>query len=348
MIYKRYLFKEISKTFFAVLSGIFFGSCFLLSFSQFKSFSEAAMPMGDVLIFNLASFCLLLSIYVPISLLIATVKVYSSLNQRFELLALISCGLSPKKIISPFILFACLVMSFLYLSAQFLTPQAELWLKHFKSSSYNAYLQKCVHHFCNPSDDTDVLYATYDVKTHTLHDTYWIENPHKIWHFKSLDLNQHVGYYVDTLENKGQGWILTCSVPNLKNIPIQISKQHLKNEYLPLKAQSLSALSRYISLKLSTIPNKAAMATARFLLVATLPLSCLFAVILTAPLCFTFSRSLNVFIIFAVSLLIGACYLAVCNFSYILGSNQLIPPVVALLIPPIALSIGSIICYDRL
>ena len=77
-----------------------------------------------------------MTILLPLSLLVASIKVLTQRNERRELLALLSAGLSKKKISAPFLLVGCLTSLLLFVNFELWMPRAIGFIEAFDMKQY--------------------------------------------------------------------------------------------------------------------------------------------------------------------------------------------------------------------
>ncbi|MBS0623978.1 MAG: LptF/LptG family permease [Verrucomicrobia bacterium] len=348
MIYKHYLFRQISKLFFFFLSAtVFLLIIFDLS-ARANLFRQPHMHFGIILLYELTQLMKLLNHLVCFVLLLCTVTLCTQLTRTRELIVLTTGGISKRSVLHPLLAFAVLVMTALYFNGQWIAPKANAWNHNFRSTYLKQQTAPTVSMLSLPQDDSELIYANYNAKQNTLEDVYWLKNSSTIWHMKYLDLKNHQGYFVDKLTKTNKGWKRVTSVASTESLPISLDNKALKSKILPLTSQSLSQLSHQTSLSVHKVPDRIAKTTAYFLQQLTLPLACLFAVLIPAPFCLHFSRQMPVYMLFFWTLLGGICYLVIVNTSSILGGSQLLAPVVAICVPPALLTIFSLWNYARL
>ena len=106
-IWQRYLFREILKVFFLFL-GCFFFLYSIMDYSLHMQdfFVDKQIHLDHLFIYYFYQFIKRADLLIPLAFLIATLKVLFSFNARGELVALQASGLSSRKILRPFFLFA--------------------------------------------------------------------------------------------------------------------------------------------------------------------------------------------------------------------------------------------------
>src|SRR5262245_9086527 len=107
----RYLFKELSKNFALILSGLLF---------LFLVIDYALKPEGDIQYYasKLSSFA---AILLPFAFLLAALLVLADLNNKKQWIALQACKISRLRLLRPFFYGALLLTTFLWINGEFLT-----------------------------------------------------------------------------------------------------------------------------------------------------------------------------------------------------------------------------------
>jgi len=348
MIYKRYLFQEISKLFFLFLSAALLLLFLFDTSTHLNTFRHPGLPLWHILMYELTQVLKLFNHLVFFVLLISVLTLYTSLNRYREWIILTTCGLPKRKIVHPILGFATCIMLGLYAYNQWIAPYAHTWNHTFQESYLKQTLPPAVFAFTSPEDGSEFIYAHYDSASHTLEDVYWLRDASTIWHFKQLSLSTHTGHYVDQLTKDNKGWKIHQSHTVVPGIKLTWDLNMLRKKLLPLPSQSLWQLLSQINCSFYKLPDRTAKATAYALQELTLPMACLFVAVLPASFCLRFSRQAPIYMLFFWTLLGGICYLVMVSTSCILGSNQLVAPVLALCLPPVLLTICTVWSYARL
>lgn len=122
MIWERYFLKELSKVFLLILFGFYF--LYVLIDYAFHTSTYTHLSFLKILlvyVYHLSKRALVL---LPFALLMATIKVITTSNQQKEIIALLAGGISKRRLLRPFLLFALLCVSLLYFNEQFFHPFA--------------------------------------------------------------------------------------------------------------------------------------------------------------------------------------------------------------------------------
>ena len=121
-IINRYMRKELLQMFFFLL-GAFFFLYILIDYSMhLKMFNQGQLSYYNIFLYYLWQFSEHLTILVPLSLMIATIKVLISMNVHGELSALFSAGIAFKRFYRPFIYIAFGLVAISFMNVQFIQP----------------------------------------------------------------------------------------------------------------------------------------------------------------------------------------------------------------------------------
>lgn len=214
-IWQRYIYAELLKT------TIFFLVCFFLLFvaidysvhmqgflrSAHLSFLDVATYYGFRFIKN----CDLL---IPLALLVATIKLLRGMNHRNELLALQAAGLPLKRLMRPFLIVALFATIMNLAIAEWLFPASlqfneQFQTSHLKSTSEEVRLERV--RVLDLKDGSRLTFHSFDNKTATFHDLFWIRSLDDIWRIKTLTIDREhpkeapVASYVDHIKRGEDG-----------------------------------------------------------------------------------------------------------------------------------------------
>ncbi|MGE3954244.1 MAG: LptF/LptG family permease [Parachlamydiales bacterium] len=289
---------------------------------------------GDQLLrYYLAQFSKRAALLLPFSLLIAGIKVLTTLTIRGETVALLSSGVPMRRLLSPLLLAATLVILSLYANEELLYPRATRAIERFEGH----YLR---HKGGEPglyqialADGSTLLYAKREGDR--LHDLFWIRGPKEIVHIEELELGgSPIGLNVDYLQRGAQGALtLAKRAPRapLEGLPLahgKLPKPLAPPDQLPLLtlARQPRGHTDYGAELATTLHQKLAQ-----------PLICLLAILGPAPFCLSFSRQKAVFLIYALSIGLFLSLATLMDAAAILGTHHTLPPAVAIWSPLAAL-----------
>lgn len=339
-LWERYLFREISKIFFLFL-GCFFFLYSLIDYSlHMQDFIvDKRIQLSHIFTYYFFQFIKRADLLLPLSLLIATLKVLFSLNMRGELIALQASGLSAKKILRPFFLFATLLTVFTLFSAEFLLPSSLNHLdqfreKHFKHSRRGN--RKEPIHVLPLKDRSKILYQTEDQEKNLLLDVFWISSVDEIWRMKSLssDPVNPIGYFVDHLQRNSSGnFEKVESFEQYRFAKFKWQPDPTGKGYLPLENRPLSELFRLVIQKTKTTAYEYPQVLTYLLFKLTIPFLSLLVIAAGAPFCIRHSRTLSLFLTYALSLFGFIAFFTLIDAAAILSENLLLSPYIAILFP---------------
>ena len=213
-VWQRYFLFEILKTFFLFLFCFFFLYALIdYSMHMQEILKNKKISVGDLSVYYGMLFSKRCGLLLPLSLLIASVKVLTSLNQRNELLALQTSGIPVHHLTRPFFFVGLLCVGLSYCNFEILAPKSLNYIDHFekkylkKKKGYKA--KKPAIHALPLDDGTRLLYQNYDPDTKEFFDIFWILSIDEIYHIKTLKITDShpIGTFVDHMKREGDGEI---------------------------------------------------------------------------------------------------------------------------------------------
>lgn len=331
-IWHRYLFFRLIKTFLFILFSIFFLFVFIdLSTRGGKLFGKGLLPAIETAFYYVYQFSNYLSLFFPLSFLLASIQVLLDLNVHHELVALQMGGLSRRKLASPFLILASFLSLLLLANFQWVTPKT--------SAEASAYVKAYARHKKKPlrtnlhtlilQDGSEIVYQTFDKEKKELFDVFWLESESSIWHSKYFQIDPPVGRFVDRFQRKDHLWQRaerheTFSFPNLS-----IDEKTAFQPFIPYERRSLWQLASHAFTKTPEQPKL----LAHLLYKLTSPLLLFLSFFAIAPTCFTFSRSKSAFKILSLSLFGFLASTMILDSLLVLGENQVISPLLAFICP---------------
>jgi len=277
-----------------------------------------------------------LDLLLPLSLLLTTINIITSMNQNRELLALQTSGLSLQSILKPFLISGFALCLIIGANFQFLLPKAQKYIDKF-DKSYQVDIDSVPQiRSVNLHSGGKLLFSKY--KRGALQDVYWIQSPKEIWHFKNIEENEEgkiVGYFVDHItRDEDCGFIKKASFEKMDMpfLTVPLYEPSLDEEQ-PFENFSISSLlskllktqgsqSRYFCQISSQLYYKLAM-----------PWFGLILVLGVTPFCTKFSRSNKNLIIYTGGLIGFITFFTIMDTAVILGENNIVSPIVAVLTP---------------
>lgn len=343
-IWERYFLKEFFKT------AIFFITCFyglyvLIDYANHRaSFHHNHTPFQwqEVALYYLSEFVLRIEILLPFALLIATIRTLCALNQHHELIAMLSCGISLRTLLRPFLIVSLFVTGFVYINTEFFLPAAMNELKHIqegRSRKKIKYQDMLAAQHIILEDGSTFLFQSYHTEENRFFDVYWIRNVNDIYRMKYLTVSAPpVGYSVDHLVRNSKNELATAeSLPTHRFPHLKFNQKTLFETVTAPEELSLSSLWEKLPSDASK-NEKDAQILATFYRKMIIPWFCLLAVLAIAPFCIRTSRNLPVFFIYAGSIFgLVALYLSLGAFV-VLGKRQIIDPFLGIALPFLALT----------
>lgn len=340
MIWKRYFLKELAKV-FLLFMGCFYFLYVLIDYSAHtKTFHQEGVRFIDILLYYAFQLANRADILVPIALLIANVKVLTTLNMRNELVALVSGGIPLKTLMRPFLFCGAFCAALLYLNFQFLQPLSLTSLKTFEESHFKERSGEQQIGALPLTDNSLLIYQKFDAETHSFFDAYWYKSHDLVYRIQRLFPYERIprALQIDVLKRENGQLRRTETFETLTFPEIRFDTKSLFTAVHPPRSQSLTQLLANFSWRRS-LTDKEAEAASIFLYKLTIPLACLLVVIAPAPFCLRFGRHLPVFAIYALSLFGIITFFTFVNSCVILGESQVVPPHWAVL-APLALFFG--------
>lgn len=349
-IWSRYFYKEILKT-FCLFIICFYGLYVLIDYAS--NASHIKLRGWELAGYYLFDFSSKAEVLVPFALLIATIKTLCRLNQSHELVALLASGIKLQTLLTPFLLTGLFFTGLMYLNNEVVLPRSMKELKHLediqKLHSKKKTHQTGIQHLML-EDQTTLLYQHFDQLEQRFYDVYWIKSINDIYRIKYLYPTQPSpkGVFIDHFTRDRIGNLVLEKTTPEQIIPaIRFNTQILKENIS--QADELSITTLWEALPQQTIESeKEARLVASFYYKILLPWLCLLAVLGPAPFCVQFTRTLPVFLIYALSIFgLVAMYL-VFDAALILGERHVLSPLLALGTPFLFFSFFIGMKYARL
>lgn len=341
MIWQRYLLKDFFKIFILVLFGFFFLYCALdYSFHMQDFLKSKSIGFLDVLLYYSHIFIKRSDLLIPLAVLLATIKVLTSLNAQRELLALQVAGLHLKRILMPLFWVAGLMTLFNLISYEFIFPRSAIYLDNFYDNHFShsrkkhTLSQKEKLHIVPLSDRSKVVYQYFDHAKGAYFDLVWIRTPDDIWRIKYLntDGKYPVAEFADHFVRNKNGFFEkdasypTCILSQLKWV------RENTTPFVPSENRKTSALWNLKNKSTTTSYEKSEILT-HFYYKIIMPFLPLLVVLAAAPFCIQYSRTRSPFLTYAFGLFGYVSFYLFINSTFILGETNVISPSVAILVP---------------
>lgn len=337
-LWERYIFLELVKVF------VFFLFCFYFLFSlidyttHMQDFSFGGkLQLGALFSYYSFQFIKRATLLLPLALMIATIKVLAGMNSSKELVAMQACGLKLKTLLRPFFFLALLCTIFNWISAEKILPRALNSLDNFKANFYQQDLSEDEpFHVLHLKDQSKLVYQSLHKESGQLIDVYWIRNVDDIWKMKTLlaDPKNPVAQYVDHITRSKEGSLSKVeSFDMCKLTGLKWEFFASKKGMIPLENRRASQLFKVLFHRHEITSRQASEVLTLFTYKMVIPLLAILVVISVVPYCIRYSRSLPMFLIYAVSLFGFISFFTLIDACVILGSHNTLHPLVALLCP---------------
>lgn len=347
-IWQRYFLQEILKTFFLFL-GCFFFLYALADYSMHMQeiLKNKKIAIGDLCLYYGMLFSKRADLLLPLSLLIASVKVLTSLNKRNELLALQTSGIAVHKLTRPFFFVGMICVAISYCNFEIIAPKSLNYVDHFEKKylkkKRSQKKEKGGIHALPLEDGTRLLYQTYNGETEEFFDLFWVLSVDEMYHIKTLKIvdDAAIGTFVDHLKRGAGGEIQKfASYPThlFKNLHLNLGLQDHFSK--PMQNRSISEL---VQMTLNKTPlfyeNRMTVHTHLYfkLIMPWLPVLVLIGVV---PFCVPSVRFLPTFLIFSVTIFGYITFFTIMDGCVILGETQVLPPFWAIFTLPILFFLG--------
>ncbi len=132
-LWERHLFWSLLATFLFIVS-ILFGFFVILDYTMHTHdfFSGHALRVSQLFLYYTFHLATQVDLLLPFSFLIASLKTIFSLNEQGMLVALLSSGISMRRILRPFLLLAFLCTLCIYVNYEIFLPKGFTFLKQFR------------------------------------------------------------------------------------------------------------------------------------------------------------------------------------------------------------------------
>lgn len=345
-IWHRYFLKEIIKVFFGCLFSFFIVYTVIDYSIHMQDFlKDQNLSIPSVLLYYLFIFCKRLDILIPLALLISVIKLLITLNQRRELVALLSCGISMRTLLRPFFLLSIAGAAIVFVNFQWGLPYSLSYIDRFYCSHLKRSLKKNKKEpirIWHLSDGSKLIYQYYDPKRDCFFDCVWVRSSREIVKMKYLnsDPNYPLAQFVDNFQTDESGFFQKIQSHNSLLLPDLRWRHNMPRKgYLPIENIAPFELVQTL-LRESDISNykREAIYTHLFYKCA-MPLLTPLAILAIIPYCITYRRKIPYFLIYAFSLFGLIIFCALMDALVILGENQILSPFWAIFGPIIFFSL---------
>lgn len=344
LLWQRYLTWMLGRSFILLLVMIWALYALLDCSAHMQSFVRTSgFALFPLLHYYLCCLVKQAHLIVPISLLLASLRLLSSLEQRRELLAFQAGGLSSHAILRPLLLFAWLIALLLFASEEFLMPRAWKGMQKFEAIHLHKSgkgKKKEPIHILHLKDHSFLAYQKYLFDRESLFDVLWVVSHSEVWKIKYLkpDPICPQGYFVEHIlmgkPTKEGGTQVTRESFEERSFPELHWKEQLsKRGYTTLQAEPLSRLVRIVQDKKSFSELERQEAATQLMLRSSLPFFCPLLLLGISSSCMRYRRGGSVFLVATISLFsLIACFF-ILDAATILSETAIISPSLAMGIP---------------
>ncbi len=344
LLWQRYLTWMLGRSFILLLMMIWALYALLDCSAHMQSFMKTSgfTPL-PLLHYYLCCFVKQAHLIVPISLLLATLRLLSSLEQRRELLAFQASGLSSRTILRPLLLFAWLIALLLFASEEYLMSKAWRGIQKFETAHLHRSgksKKKEPIHILHLKDHSLLAYQKYLFDRECLFDVLWVVSKSEVWKIKYLkpDPVCPQGYFVEHIlmgdPTKDGGAQVSRESFEERSFPELHWKEELnKRGYTTLQAEPLSRLVRIVQDKKSLSELERQEAMTQLMLRCSMPFFCPLLLLGISSSCMRYRRGGSVLLIATISLFsLIACFF-ILDAATILSETAIVSPSLAIGLP---------------
>lgn len=327
-LWERYILGRVFRAFF------FFLLCFFvvyvigdlsahgIRFYGKTSLSEVALHYGR-------TFSASLELFVSLTFLMASLRVLFHLTGHGELVALQMAGLSKKRLLRPFFLFAGLLTTLCYINSQWFTASAlentQLFMGFYKKHKNIAKAVRV--HSISLEDDSELVYHKFNAEQNELFDVFWVRTPNDIWHMKFLQIEPLAGRFVNHFTRNDAKQLEKSESFSERAFPeIPWNHEAILHKFVPFDHRPLFTLFLQAFIDSTERPSVFTHLYYKILL----PLLPFFALFAVTPLALRFSRSRPLFLIVAGSLFGLIALKVVLDGMLLIGESQTLPALIAM------------------
>lgn len=346
-IWERYIFFETLKVFLLFLGCFYFLYAMIDYSTHMQDFIvDKRIQFSHIVSYYSFMFIKRADLLVPLAALIACIKQLLSMSSNSELVALQASGISLKKIAYPLLLLCILCTIFNYLSFEFFLPSSLNFLdrfreRHFKHARHGSRSEPI--HALYLKDGSKIIYQSEDKQKKEFFDVFWIRSSDDLWRMKTLSSNpdSSVATFVDHIQRDKQGNLIkTQSFDTYTFAPFKWQPDLAGKGYVPIENRKISELFKLLNAKKRTTSVERSQILSYLLFKCVMPLLPLLAVIAIFPYCIRYSRSISAFPIYSLAIFSFVAFGALMDAGVILGENNVIPPIAAVVGPFFLCSLG--------
>lgn len=327
-IWQRYFFKETLKNQFFFLIGLYL-IYVMIDFSTHgtRFFSYDRLEVLKIFLYYWNGLIKYFYLFLPLTFMLATLKVLCDMNFHNELVALQMTGTPIRTLMRPFFLLATLLAFLTLLNFEYFVPSSLTYIENFRIAHSKNKTKKMKPGKVNVlplKDHSKLVYQSYDPDKKELFDIFWIRSANDIWHFKTLTLAAPChATCIEQIKKNEEGLfekIRTFEEYTFKEIELEEPEP----ESLPVDHRPITRLFTQYLQKNYSSGKERSMILAHLNFKLAMPL--LFFLILFAciPFAVRFSRKMPVFLIFTLSFFGFISFYTIMDSALVLGENQVL------------------------
>lgn len=354
-LWERYFVRQFLGTFCILFFG-FFALYVLLDYSSHTGTfhkNQIHFQWQELVSFYLCEFVNRLDVLLPFAILVATIKTLCQLNANHELVALLSGGVNMRTLLRPFFGLGLIFTAVMYLNTQFFVPIATTNLKSVSEEGRKLKKKKLhepmVEHLAL-ADDTKLVYQNFDQERQRFYDAYWVKSYDEIYRIKYLYPYSSVprGEYIEYLKRDETGSLMREATYAARDFSeMRFNKKKLIETTTLPEQLSLTSLWEKITTAAGERTDKQVQLLTTFYVRLAMPWLCLLAVIGPAPFCVNFSRTLPVFLIYAVAAFIFIAFYLVIESAEVMAKRQVFSPFAGIAAPFLLFTLPILWNYVR-
>lgn len=327
----RYIFKELSQTFLFILFSLFFLFVLIDYSTHIKYLSQEGLSLYSIGLYYVLKFTQKAEVFLPMALMIATLKVLLAMQRKNELLALLAAGIPFKKLYRPFWWLSFLVTFYLLINFQYVQPSTLFYLDHFEKSFFNKKGELCAANKIVLPQTGFLLYEDFNREKKVFSNLFFVKNFSEIYHIETLTLTKElsIGEKVTLFTRSGTGELVKKGeeerlfLPSLDKDVTSFAIMPTKNQPLTQLAKKLGMTFFYFQTKGLSDKDSEMASLLSYKLLS--PLLALLAVLAPASFALTGRRIFSVFLLFAAFIFGLFAFFTLIQSAHVLGENQLLP-----------------------
>ncbi|NGX56623.1 MAG: hypothetical protein K1060chlam5_00866 [Candidatus Anoxychlamydiales bacterium] len=338
-IVNRYIFFKTLKLALFFLVSIFIIFVVIdFSYHGSKLFVTSNVSFNTIFQYYLNTFFVNLKIFLPLTYMLAMMKVLTDMNVHNELVALRTSGISTSKIFAPFLYLAIIFCVLSYINLEKIYPNALTFKDTFKEKYLKINKKNKKMNLPNViylDDSSRLVYQKYNKEKKELFDVFLIKSSNDIWHAKYLNIETFplVGKYVDQFLKTDSTFIKQNSFEEYTFKDIKFDFEDIKQVFLAYETKSISDLFKDKFLKKIPFNKEKAEISTQFYNKLFSPLIFFIIAISIFPPLLMFSRNISIFFISFFSLFGFVIFFMIIDSSIILSENNVIPSIFCISFP---------------